>query len=130
MTSRRELLQIGLTGSALLALSPLINGAIASAPPARLYKAIYDERFPSSLAFARELDRQGVHVHGIRGDVTALWYHDLHFQWKEGSVELAGMTTSESLFCLEMLARDAGQRVTSRRMYDDGLVSWTIGPRR
>jgi len=94
-----------------------------------LHKAVFDERFPSSVAFARAWHRLGAPVHGIRGDVTSLWYDDLYHAWKRGPFALAGMTTAESLFCLETLARDAGHCVTSRQPHEDGLVSWTIGPR-
>ena len=130
MTSRRELLKIGLTASVSLALAPFGQLSNAFAARALPYKAIFDERFPASVAFARAWQRHDVPVHGIRGDVTALWYHDLHFAWKNAPVEIAGMTTKESLFCLETLARDAGHRVTACQTLESGLVSWSIGPRR
>jgi hypothetical protein len=126
MTSRREFLQIGLAGGVLL---PLATPWTLSAAPIPFYKAIVDERFPAAVAFARDWSQHGVPIHQIRGDVTALWYHDLHFQWHTGPTHIAGVTTSESLFCLEMLARDAGHRVTERRVLDEGLVSWVIGPK-
>jgi hypothetical protein len=129
MTSRREFLQISLTGGALLAISDVPH-AFGTDPPGGVYKAIFDQRFPESLAFANDMRRRGIPTHGISGDVTALWYHDLHFAWQNGPIELAGVTTQESLFCLETLARDAGHRVTARRTKDNGLVSWTIAPRR
>jgi hypothetical protein len=127
--TRRELLKIGLTSGALGAIAPA--AMFAGAPVGRhfLHKAIFDERFPTSVSFARAWHRLGAPVHAIRGDVTALWYDDLYFAWKHGPIALAGMTTAESLFCLETLARDAGHRVTSRQTHEDGLVSWAIGPR-
>src|SRR2546425_12044448 len=128
MTNRREFLQIGLAGAAIVPLAAF--GRPAYAPAASpLYKAIFDERFPASIAFALELNRRGIPIHGIRGDITALWYHDLYFQWRGGPVAIAGMTTNESLFCLEVLGRDAGLRVTDRRAIADGLVSWSMRPR-
>ena len=125
MTSRRELLQIGLTGSLLFLLAPLGR---RSSTGARLSKVIFDERFPASVAFAHELSQHGIPVHAITGDVTALWYHDLYHRWRDGDVHLAGMTTKDSLFCLETLARDAGHCVTHRQTLESGLVSWSIGP--
>ncbi len=136
MTSRREFLQIGLMGAALVPVATVGGRRLrpeatfdGPAAPAPLYKMIFDERFPASVAFAQDASRRGIPVHGIRGDITALWYHDLYFQWKDYPAPLAGMTTNESLFCLEMLARDAGLRVTARRVLDERLVSWSIGPR-
>jgi hypothetical protein len=127
--TRRELLRIGLTSGALGALPPAAMFAGPSVASHPLHKAIFDDRFTRSVAFARAWHRMGAPVHAIRGDVTSLWYDDLYFAWKNGPIELAGMTTAESLFCLETLARDAGHRVTSRQTHEDGLVSWTIGPR-
>src|SRR5262245_26239267 len=127
MTSRRAFLHASLTGGALLALSPLARLSDASDPD-RIYKAVFDERFPAALAFAHDLRQRGVATHGIRGDVTALWYHDLHFAWANAPIRLVGSTTASALFCLEMLARDAGHRVTRRRALDRDLVLWSIDP--
>jgi hypothetical protein len=127
MTSRRDFLQIGITGGMLLPFAALGDHATLSAAHTPLYKAIFDERFPSGIAFAREMTRRGVAVQAIRGDITALWYQDLYFTWRNRSVRIAGLTTRESLFCLEILACDAGHRVTERQ-FVDGLVRWSIGP--
>jgi hypothetical protein len=128
MTSRRAFLQAGLTGGALLAMSDLTH-AFDIVTSDRLYKAIFDERFPAAVAFARDMRRRGIATHGINGDITALWYHDLHFAWAQAPICFAGVTTASALFCLETLARDAGHCVTSRQIHEDGLVTWTIGPR-
>ena len=90
---------------------------------------IFDERFPAGVALAQQFHQHGVPIHAITGDVTTLWYHDLYFRWQNDPQPIAGITTAASLFCLEILARDAGLRVTDRREQADGLVSWTIGPR-
>jgi hypothetical protein len=136
MTGRRAFLQIGLAGAVLLPLAAARGVRLepeatfdGPAAPVPLYKVIFDERFPASVAFALDVNRRGIPMHGIRGDITALWYHDLYFQWKNRPAPIAGVTTNESLFCLEMLARDAGLRVTHRRDLDEGLVSWSIGPK-
>jgi hypothetical protein len=128
MASRRTFLQIALGGATLapLAVRDALDRSAGASP--RLYKAIFDRRFPASIAFALDAERRGVPVHGIAGDVTALWYHDLYFAWRRGPAPIAGVTTEASLFCLEMLARDAGLRVTGRRSLADNLVSWSIGP--
>jgi hypothetical protein len=129
MTSRRELLQIGFAGVALQAVSSLAWPQTASAADITPDRVIFDHRFPSSVSFADSFARRGIAVHGIRGDITALWYDTLYFDWRERKAPLAGLTTAESLFCLEILARDAGMRVTERHVRADGLVSWSIGRR-
>lgn len=61
--------------------------------------------------------------------LAALWYHDLYFRWRRGPAAIAGMTGEDSLFCLDLLARDAGLRVLDVGDPADGLVSWVIGPK-
>ena len=129
MTTRRELLQIACAGVALQSVSSFGWPQPASAAALAPDRVIFDHRFPSSIVFAESFKRRGIAVHGIRGDVTALWYDTLYFDWRERKAPLAGLTTTESLFCLEILARDAGMRVTERHVRADGLVSWSIGPR-
>jgi hypothetical protein len=133
MTSRRAFLHAGLTGGAFLAVSASSSVAHAfagaDAPPHLYYKAIFDERFAAARVFARDMHRRGIATHAITGDVTALWYHDLHFAWSKAPIRIAGVTTAAALFCLETLARDAGHRVTHREPLDHALVSWTIAPR-
>ena len=128
MPSRRTFLQIALAGATLapLAFRDALDRSAGASD--HLHKAIFDRRFPAGIAFALDAERRGVPVHGIEGDVTALWYHDLYFAWRNGPAPIAGVTTAASLFCLETLARDAGLRVTERRSLDDNLVSWSIGP--
>lgn len=94
-----------------------------------LYKVIFDERFPASVAFADHVRREGMPVHGIRGDITALWFHDLDLRWKQGPAAISGLTDANALFCLDLLARDKGMRVKARTEWPDGLVAWVIAPR-
>ena len=94
-----------------------------------LYKVIFDERFPASVAFADQARRSGQAVHGIRGDITALWFHDLDLRWKQGPAAIAGLTDANALFFLDLLARDKCMRVVARTEWPDGLVAWVIAPR-
>lgn len=80
----------------------------------RLYKLIFDERFPESRDFGAQAGRLHSSTHAIRGDVTDLWYNDLDLRWRAGPAPIAGMTTGDSLFCLERLAWDRGMRVVFR----------------
>jgi hypothetical protein len=136
MASRREFLQMGVAaltlpiaaGGSLSSSISLSNGE-SSIP---LYKMVFDERFAASRAFAKEAERWGVPIHGIKGDMTDLWYHDLYARWKEGPVAIAGMTAHGAIFCLERLAWDQRMRVVFRadhRFLHDGSIEHALsGP--
>jgi hypothetical protein len=121
MASRREFLQASIAALALpisahAALSPAAAQAEADRTVAvtPLYKVIFDERFPASVAFGAEARNLGLPVHAIRGDITDLWFHDLDARWKESPAAVAGLTAQGALFCLERLAWDHGMRVVFR----------------
>ena len=109
-----------------VAAAELERPLVATSP---LYKVIFDERFPASVAFANQAQRQGLPVHAIRGDITSLWFHDLDLRWKQGPAAIAGLTDPNALFCLDLLARDKGMRVASCEPRPGGLVAWVISPR-
>lgn len=136
MASRREFLQMGV---AALTLPIAAHGSVSSASllsdresSVSVYKMIFDERFPSSRAFRDEAQRLGLAVHGIKADMTDLWYHDLYARWKEGPAAIAGMTAHGAIFCLERLAWDERMRVIFRadhRFLPDGSVEHALsGP--
>jgi len=90
----------------------LAHSAWPDAPaPMQFYKVVFDERFAASRAFAAEVQRLGLPVHGIRGDVTSLWYDDLYARWKQSPAAIAGLTQKAPLFCLDLLARDQRMRL-------------------
>jgi hypothetical protein len=139
MTTRREFLQAGIAASAV----PMTAGAFISdkptmpkpsasaAPlsPMPFYKVVFDERFPDSVTFASEMKRLGVAIHGIKGDMTDLWYHELQPQWQKSPVPIAGMTAQGPLFCLERLAWDHGMRVMFRAEHHyrtDGCIEHVV----
>jgi hypothetical protein len=119
MASRREFLQLGVAALALpmsvgtAATPTAARGAVGSGP-AQLYKVIYDQRHVQSRAFANEVLRLGVPVHGIRGDITDFWFRELDPRWKKEPVAVAGLTEHGPLFCLERLSWDHGMRVVYR----------------
>jgi hypothetical protein len=118
MASRREFLQAGIAALALpisahAVLSPAA-AADSALPVTPLYKVVFDERFPASVAFGAEAPSLGLQAHAIRGDITDLWFHDLDAQWKKKPVAVAGLTAQGPLFCLDRLAWDHGMRVVFR----------------
>lgn len=119
MASRREFLQIGVAALALpisvrAGLKPAVPAAAGAFAPTPLYKVIFDERHASSRAFAGEVRKLGAPVHGIKGDITALWFNDLDARWRKDPIAIAGLTEHGPLFCLERLAWDHGMRVVYR----------------
>jgi len=115
MTNRRAFLHMAVATSALPAVMRFsVAHAQASSCGEYLYKAVFDERFASCVDFARRVGHFGVPVHGIHGDVTALWYRDLSKQWRATPTPIAGLTAAWPLLCLEQMARDHGLRVVYR----------------
>jgi hypothetical protein len=127
MVDRRDVLKAGLVGG-VLPLSALASAARA-AEPLQIHRAVYDSRFASGRAFAAAARARGWTTAAIEGDVTRLWYHQLHLRWREGPAPIAGVTQETSLFVLERLAWDAGMRVITRaNLPNEPLVSWLIAP--
>ncbi|MGB6450429.1 MAG: hypothetical protein WBE92_06735 [Steroidobacteraceae bacterium] len=76
-----------------------------------LHATVFDERFVEAVRFGREARRLGLAVRGLKGDVTDLWFTELHPLWKRQARPIAGLTAYAALFCLERLAWDHGMRV-------------------
>lgn len=117
------------TGAAAAAGLGIARAALALASPAptdsavlvrRPCKVLFDQRFESCRSFAAGAERLGCSTQSIAGDVTALWFDQLHPSWVRGERTLAGMTTASSLFCLEQLARDHWMRVSARIEHQRG----------
>jgi hypothetical protein len=110
MTSRREFLHRGV---AVLA-SPILghvrflpaSPAWSYEPSMPFHRVLFDARFAACRAFADEAQHLGLNIHEIRGDITNLWFNDLHARWKKGPAAIAGLTRKDALFCLDLLARD------------------------
>ncbi|HWK55091.1 MAG TPA: hypothetical protein VNR18_12020 [Hyphomicrobiales bacterium] len=123
MTNRREVLQMSMAVTlasldAATAWAAPSGGTGRDAPAAPLYTALYDARFAASRVFGERMAAQGVTTAALAdGDMTALWYNNLHFRWREGPVAIAGLTTRGPLFCLEQLAWDHGMRVVFRAQH-------------
>jgi hypothetical protein len=99
--SRRIFLKCGLGACSASLIPPLSAG-----PVMPYYKAVFDDRFDDARAFATQATARATPAVAIRGDVTNLFFNDLDLRWKLGPVWLIGFTTSASLFCLHLLARD------------------------
>jgi hypothetical protein len=145
MINRRRFVQHGVAGSvtALAGGIPLLAGAATSGTSRetdellsdnrfKLHVAIFDRRFAAGRRFAKSSEAHGIATRAIAGDVTSLWYSELHPFWKQQPVAIAGLTTYGPLFCLERLAWDHGMRVLHRQQHDEPdqiLHAWIIAPR-
>ena len=114
MGNRREFIRAGIAVTAAASVagpSAQAAGSPAAAPPHRLHKVVYDGRFAEPVRFAEAAEVIGLPTHAIDGDMTALWYGELHALWRREPVAIAGMTRHGPMFCLKMLARDHGMRL-------------------
>jgi hypothetical protein len=134
MGTRRDFLQLGIAATALPLTGANLSSSMSTPPVMPFYKIVFDERFPDSVAFARQMQRLGATVHGITGDITDFWFNELHARWAKRPVAVAGLTLHGPLFCLERLAWDHRMRVVYRadhRLRSDGRMEHALsGPER
>lgn len=97
-----------------IAAGAMIHPISSQAAVVPCYKAVFDERFDEPRLFANAVVARHIPAVAIRGDITNLFFHDLDLRWKQGPVQIAGYTTPASLFCLDLLARDRGMRLSHR----------------
>jgi hypothetical protein len=126
MTTRREFIEGSLVASFVgtIAATPATGFAAGTSTgrPSRLpfFATVFDRRFRDGLRFSAAMQRLGIRGRAIAGDVTDVWYSELHPRWKEGAVPIAGLTTYAPLFCLERLAWDHNMRVLYRASHRRG----------
>lgn len=126
MITRRDLIKHGALGAGLVGLPQM---ALAAAPKG-LDAMLLDTRFVADLpaGFA------DVPVLRFAGDVTSVWVDQLDRRWRQPGHLLGGITGSDALFVLEVLAVQHGRRVVSRTPLGDArgdgitAVSWIIAP--
>jgi hypothetical protein len=110
--SRRTFLKSGMAACAAGAMTGPVSAPGRVVP--YYYKAVFDNRFHEPRLFAAEAAARRIPTAAIQGNVTNLFFDDLDLRWKQGPVRLTGLTTPAALFCLDLLARDRGMRVTHR----------------
>jgi hypothetical protein len=122
MNSRRRFIQAsvavataGAIGSVAVSLSSSAKEHATNRTSAlKPHAVVVDQRFAESVEFGRAFALLGAQTYAMWGDVTEVWYTQLHPLWKAGGVAVAGLTGSGVLFCLERLAWDHGLRVVHR----------------
>lgn len=119
MANRREF--IAGVAAAMTVASPLAAAA-AQAPPE---KFVIDTRFAEARAAAA---LSAAPVERLAdGDITGFWSRELEPLWRARPATIAGLTTPETLACLELLAARCRARVTVRETRGR-LTAWTIAP--
>lgn len=124
MINRRDVIKWGMVAPSLAS----VPGIVQAQMPQGIDAFVVDSRFavaPSDVSAAK--------VHTIDGDVTKLWFDTLDPRWRQPGFVLGGITGADALFVLEVLARDRGRRVISRKELPaaEGApapVSWVIAP--
>ena len=134
MTNRREFLQIGVTATAwpLVARAAHAVGLESATGRIPILAVVYDSRFGDSVAFAHRSQALGLEALALdNGDMTHLWFDQIHRRWRERPVGLAGFTAHGPMFCFAELARDVGMRVVFRgehRAVGGGTAHAFTGP--
>ena len=137
--NRRDFVISGTAATAGIVLAQLMPPAqpgpspAGAGGPATSLTVIYDARFPAARSFADGAEGRGYRSRSIAGDVTSLWFDELQPVWARGDEPVLGMTTAQSLFCLEQLAWNHWKRVVSRiehRFEPNGSVTHRLVARR
>lgn len=128
MIERRTVLKVGaaLSASTLVPAFRASAGVLGAGSGPAIERYVFDERFAEAIAAGRNAADTGIPVIGIDGDLTALWYSDLHHRWKEKPMTLAGLTAEDALFVLGTLAPAYRMRVVEESQWG---VARSIGPR-
>ena len=102
------------------------HAAAATAPvPEVAPIAVVDRTSSGCEAFAAAARARDVRVLEFSADVAALWMRELEPRLRLGSVVIEGHTSAATQFCLELLARDYGARLT-HRAEAAAAVTWTL----
>jgi len=94
--------------------------ADASGPAGVVFGAVFDSRFPQSLAFAERARALGIRPFGFTGEMSSLWFDQLLPALQTSPTPLVGLTSTGALFCFEQMAWDAGMRVRFRIDHREG----------
>lgn len=122
--NRRDVIKWGVVAPSLASVPALLQAQM----PQGIDAFVVDRRFIIDLP-----EGNAATIHTIDGDVTKLWFDTLDLRWRQPGFVLGGITGADALFVLEVLARDRGRRVISRKGLPavDGAVapiSWVIAP--
>jgi len=87
---------------------------------ADVVRAVFDRRFPQSLAFAERAESQGIRQVGISEEISTLWFDEILPALHARPMPLIGLTSIGALFCFEQMAWSVGLRVRLRIDHREG----------
>jgi hypothetical protein len=123
MTDRRSFIK----AAACAAFAGAAPAAIAAAVPPRHPRdaplAIVDRGLAGAAAYAASV--ASARVREFDNDVGPLWMSEIEPRLRAGTAAIAGYTSAATLFCLELMARDYGARVT-RQSAHGAAVHWSL----
>src|SRR3972149_7501239 len=106
MTNRRSFLKLGVATATLPLAGYGVHGAMAGSVREPGHAILIDSRYPESRDFAAQFDSIDT-VQLAGADALAQhWYGDLRPALQRLPLNLVGLTGGDTLFCLEMLARE------------------------
>lgn len=85
----------------------------------------FDERFSQASDIAQSLVKSS-HWQAVQGDITPVWNSALKSKSKQGSVDVAGVTTESFYFCLQRLLQESHHVTLSATRIDRDLYAWTL----
>jgi len=115
MVDRRDFIKTGVAASAGIMLTEGLRLHRTTPAPCSIGIALYDPRFPESVAFASALMAAGAEVISNDTDIGHLWHGALGTAFATSGGALAGMTPHSDLFVSQVIARE---RHRSRLAYE------------
>lgn len=106
MTNRRSFLKLGITTAALPLAGYGIHEVIAGPVHKLNHTILIDSRYPASRDFAAQFDSINTVQLADADALARYWYGELRPALRDAPLSLVGLTGGDSLFCLEMLARE------------------------
>lgn len=121
MTNRRSFLKLGVATAALPLAGYGVRDAIAGPVHKPVHTILIDSRFPESRDFAAQFGSiNTVELSGADA-LAQYWYGDLRPALQRAPLNLVGLTGGDTLFCLEILARE--QRMQARLVFPAPTVN-------
>ncbi|TAJ93859.1 MAG: hypothetical protein EPO31_06675 [Gammaproteobacteria bacterium] len=106
MTNRRSFLKLGVATAALPLAGYGIHNALAGPVRKLDHTILIDSRYPESRDFAAQFDSINTVQLAGADALAQYWYGELRPALRGTPLNLVGLTGGDTLFCLEMLARE------------------------
>lgn len=107
-------------GTGLATLAPVSAAAMTAATPGLTRIAVVEPGSRAARQLSASARAAGLPVHPLESDASIVWDRHLRRFWQQqgAATETVGITSLGALFCLDLLARDAGQRLVLAERID------------